>query len=358
MTTASIREVAQRAGVSVGTVSNVLNRPDMVTAGTRQRVVDAINELGFVRNESARHLRAGRSRTIAYVVLDVANPFFTDVARGVENLADDNNAMVTLCNSGDDPDRERRHLQQLEEQRVLGILITPVETDSQHLEQIVARGTPVVLVDRGAGLNQCSVAVDDVMGGRLAGEHLVKQGHHRIAFVGGPPTIRQVADRHAGLAAAIAELAPSAPGVSAIHRSALTVDEGRVAAETLLGMPPQDRPTAAFCANDLLALGLLQELTRRGVRVPDDVALIGYDDISFAAAATVPLSSVRQPREQVGRTAVELLIDEVENKNQHTHRQIVFQPELVVRESSTKRCSQTGSSLDVSFAARSAASSC
>src|SRR5690606_37560363 len=115
--------VAQRAGVSVGTVSNVLNRPDVVAPATRQRVMEAIRELGFVRNESARHLRAGRSRTVGLVVLDVANPYFTDVARGVEGLADEHDIMVVLCNSGENPDRELRHLVQLEEQRVLGVLI-------------------------------------------------------------------------------------------------------------------------------------------------------------------------------------------------------------------------------------------
>jgi LacI family transcriptional regulator len=334
MAAANIREVARRAGVSVGTVSNVLNRPGTVAQATRERVMAAIDELGFVRNEAARHLRAGRSRTVGFVVLDVSNPYFTDVARGVEGLADDHDAMVALCNSGEDPDREHRHVKQLEEQRVLGILITPVENENPYLDQVAARGTPVVLVDRGAGHNQCSVAVDDVLGGRLAGAHLLEQGHRRLGFVGGPLSIKQVADRNAGLHTAIAELDGTGADVVVISRPYLTVEEGRLAAEKLVGMAPDVRPTAVFCANDLLALGLLQELTRQGVHVPGDVAIVGYDDIGFAAAATVPLSSVRQPREQLGRAAVELLLDEVEDKGRHRHRQVVFQPELVVRESS------------------------
>lgn len=335
MSTRSIREVARHAGVSVGTVSNVLNRPDVVAPATRQRVLDAISELGFVRNEAARHLRAGRSRTVGLVVLDVANPYFTDVARGAEELADDHDTMVVLCNSDSDPDREQRHLAQLEEQRVLGILIAPVETENPHLEELAGRGTPIVLTDRGAGQQQCSVAVDDVLGGQLAGLHLIEQGHRRIAFIGGPPSIQQVADRHRGLVTATGnDRGDAGARLTVISGPSLSVADGRHAGEQLSALPPGERPTAAFCANDLLAIGLLQEMTRQGIKVPDDMAIVGYDDIAFAAAAAVPLSSVRQPREQLGRAAMELLLDEVEHKGSHTHRQVVFQPDLVVRESS------------------------
>lgn len=334
MASSNIKEVARHAGVSVGTVSNVLNRPEIVAAATRERVLQAIEELGFVRNEAARHLRAGRSRAVGLVVLDVANPYFTDVARGVEELADSHDIMVVLCNSGEREDRERRHVAQLEEQRVLGILISPVETDNRYLEQLGERGTPVVLVDRGAGEHHCSVAVDDFMGGRLAGAHLVEQGHRHIVFVGGPSSIKQVADRRSGLHA---EASSSDTLITELTQPSLSVAEGRHAGETIAQLRPDARPTAAFCANDLLALGLLQEMTRRGVRVPDDLAIVGYDDIDFAAAAAVPLSSVRQPRERVGQTAMELLLDEVHNGTAHAHRQVVFQPDLVVRESSRHR---------------------
>ncbi|HEX6198082.1 MAG TPA: substrate-binding domain-containing protein [Jiangellaceae bacterium] len=335
MATANIKEVARHAGVSVGTVSNVLNRPDSVAPITRERVMTAIQQLGFVRNEAARHLRAGRSRTVGLVVLDVANPYFTDVARGVEELADTHDTMVVLCNSGENPERELRHLAQLEEQRVLGILITPVATDNPHLDRLVERGIPVVLVDRGATAQRCSVAVDDVLGGRLAGAHLAELGHRRLAFVGGPFSIKQVEDRYAGMQAAMAEVADA--HITAIERPSLSVAEGSRAGEQIAAMPDADRPTAVFCANDLLAIGLLQEMTRQGIKVPDDIAIVGYDDIGFAAAAAVPLSSVRQPREQLGRAAIELLLDEVENQgvgDGHTHRQVVFEPELIVRESS------------------------
>jgi LacI family transcriptional regulator len=336
MSVASIKEVARHAGVSIGTVSNVLNRPDLVSSTTRQRVLDAITQLGYVRNDSARQLRVGRSRTVALVVLDLANPFFTDVMRGVEAVADAHGVVVTVCNSDESAARERRHLDLLEEQRVQGVLITPVDDGrNSRLEQLIRRGTPVVLVDRGSGQrNRCSVAVDDLLGGRLAGAHLAELGHRRVAFVGGPFSIQQVSDRHDGVAAALAE-APGRRRLRVVSTPNLTVAGGRRAAAELAELPARSRPTAVFCANDLLALGVLQELTRRDVRVPDDVAIVGYDDIDFAAAAAVPLSSVRQPRRQLGETAAKLLLEEVADPVRHQHRHVVFEPELVVRRSTT-----------------------
>jgi LacI family transcriptional regulator len=332
--TTSIKEVAAQAGVSIGTVSNVLNRPDLVAEPTRRRVLAVIDSLGYVRNDSARQLRAGHSRQIALVGLDVAKPFFTDVVRGAETAAEEHGVTVVVCNSGEDAGRERRHLDLLEEQRIRGVLITPVDDSrGSRLEQLIQRGTPVVLVDRGSGWpSRCSVAVDDVLGGQLAGHHLVEQGHERIAFVGGPHTVGPVADRRAGIAAAVADRAE----LNSVATPDLTVASGKAAAAEIVGRPADARPTAVFCANDLLALGVLQEMTRRGLRVPQDMALIGYDDIEFAEAAAVPLSSIRQPREQLGRTAAQLLLEEIEDGERHRHRHVVFQPELVARQSTAK----------------------
>lgn len=186
----SIREVAARAGVSVGTASNVLNRPEIVALSTRERVHEAIKALGFVRNESARQLRAGRSRIIGLVVLDVANPFFTDVARGVEDEASMAGLAVILCNSDDQLPKETRYLELLEEHRVQGVLITPVAGADERLAQLQRRGTPVVLVDSTSPSGgQCSVAVDDVLGGDVAMTHLIDSGHERLAYIG-PPAAR------------------------------------------------------------------------------------------------------------------------------------------------------------------------
>jgi len=333
---AGVKEVAAEAGVSLGTVSNVLNRPHLVSAATRTRVEQAMASLGFVRNESARQLRAGSSRILAYVMLDARNPFFTDVAQGVEEAANEAGLSLFLCNSNENADREASYLDLLEQQRVHGVLITPVDPEGERLLQLLARGAPVVMVDRAAtGRTHCSVSVDDVLGGDLAATHLLDLGHERIAFVGGPASIGQVRDRLQGVQEAMARAGRPEDSVVQIATSALTVNEGRSAGERIAGLPPRRRPTAAFCANDLLALGLLQQCVSLGLRVPEDMAIVGYDDIEFAAAATVPLTSVQQPRRLLGRTAAELLLDESSNP-QHEHQQILFTPELVVR-ASTRR---------------------
>lgn len=332
---ASVKDVAAAAGVSLGTVSNVLNRPDRVSPATRARVQDAMRELGFVRNESARQLRAGTSRTLAYVMLDAGNPFFTDVAQGIEVAAEDVDLTVVLCNSANRADREAAHLTLLEQQRVQGVLVTPVDPHSATLDDLVRRGTPVVIVDRTRpDASLCSVSVDDELGGRIAVEHLLDLGHERIAFIGGPATLGQVRERLAGARRAWAEAGRPEDDLLVVTTAALDVREGREAGQRLAGLPSRRRPTAAFCANDLLALGLLQQAIGSGTRVPEQLAIVGYDDIEFAAAAAVPLTSVRQPRQELGRTAAALVLAEATDEA-HTHRQVLFTPELVARASTT-----------------------
>ncbi|WP_198417167.1 LacI family DNA-binding transcriptional regulator [Cryobacterium sinapicolor] len=328
-----VRDVAASAGVSVGTVSNVLNSPGKVSAGTVKRVQAAITKLGFVRNDAARQLRAGRSRSIGLVVLDVANPFFSDVARGAEERAAEQGLAVLLGNSDENIDRESAYLDLFEEQRVLGVLISPLGDVGGRLAGLRASGTPTVLVDRQTDdQNFSSVAVDDVAGGYLAVSHLTSTGRTRIAFVGGPHALRQVADRLAGARKAIAE--HTGATLESIDTDSLSVLQGRAVGEQLRARNPADRPDAVFAANDLLAIGVLQAFSMLGdVQVPRDVALIGYDDIAFASAAVVPLSSIRQPSALMGYTAVDLLLREAADGEAFEHEQIEFQPELVVRES-------------------------
>jgi len=330
---AGVKAVAAAAGVSLGTVSNVLNRPEVVSPVTRAKVEAAMASLGFVRNESARQLRAGSSRILAYLMLDAGNPFFTDVAKGVEDAARAAGLSVFLCNSNEDADREADYLDLLEQQRVQGVLITPIDQNSSRLRKLSARGTPVVVVDRAIDDNEhCSVAVNDILGGELAIAHLLELGHDRIAYVGGPNTIGQVVDRRDGARRALRKAGKPPENLIELTTGALTVAEGRGAGQRLAGLPAGRRPTAAFCANDLLALGLLQQCVSLGLRVPEDLAIVGYDDIEFAAAAAVPLTSVRQPRQLLGRTAAELLLDESSNPD-HEHQRVTFTPELVVRTS-------------------------
>ena len=331
----NVRDVAREAGVSVGTVSNVLNRPEIVSPATVERVLAVIERLGFVRNDAARQLRAGRSHTVGLIVLDTRNPFFTDLAHGAQNQALGEGYTVLLGGSDESSERESSLLDLFEEQRVAGVLISPVRTDLSRLWRLRESGTPVVLVDRGSSDRSfSSVSVDDVEGGRVATQHLIDIGRRRIAFIGGPLDIEQVAHRLEGAQAAESQCADA---VLTVHPTeALTVLEGRRVAEQLAALPPEQRPDAVFAANDLLAMGVIQALVMTSsLRVPEDVALVGYDDIDFASAAVVPITSVRQPSVEIGKTALDLLLREAAGAEQR--EQIVFQPELIARDSTIGR---------------------
>jgi LacI family transcriptional regulator len=329
----SVRDVATEAGVSVGTVSHALNHPERVSPENLSRVHAAIQHLGFVRNDAARQLRAGRSRSIGLVVLDAGNPFFAEVARGAELAAAAAGRSVLVGNSVEDPAREASYLDLFREQRVGGLLITPTTDDPTALLRLHESGTPVVLVDRDLEDSPfSSVSVNDVLGGELAAEHLLSRGRRRIAFVCGPRSLTQVRHRLEGARRAVDKV----PGATleVVERPALTVIEGRAAGDLLAGRDRVDRPDGVFCANDLMAVGLLQALVMSGrVHVPDEIALVGYDDIDFATATVVPLTSVRQPARLIGSTAVDLLLQQIGEPG--APRQAVrFEPELVVRASS------------------------
>jgi LacI family transcriptional regulator len=330
---ANLRDVARQAGVSVGTVSNVLNRPDVVSPKTLERVQKTIAELGFVPNGFARQLRSGYSRTIGLVVPDVANPFFTEVARGVEDAASKRDYAVFLCNSDESLEKENKYLSVLIQQQVRGVLITPSDSKSHQYENLRERGISVALLDTETkNASQCSVSVDDVRGGEIAIEHLASLGHKEIAWVTGPETIPQVADRTAGVmrAAKIAKVE-----ISIIRVALMNSAQGTDAVKKILAL--KKMPSAIFCGNDLLAFGVMRGLLDAGKKIPEDVSLLGYDDIAFGNSAAVPLSSISQPAYQLGVTAAELLISECEESEEHAHQQIKFQPQLVVRASTTKK---------------------
>jgi LacI family transcriptional regulator len=333
--TANIRDVAERAGVSVGTVSNVLNHREKVSPDAVRRVREAIEVLGYVRNDAARQLRVGRSSTVGLVVLDVRNPFFTDLARGAESEAARHGLSVILGNSAEDVEREAGYLDLFEEQRVRGILISPYREVGPQLRRLRERGTPTVLVDRRSEDERfSSVSVDDELGGWLAADHLIRTGRRRILFTGGPFDIRQIVDRRAGAQRAV----DSAAGVSfeTVPTPAASVADGRATGEEIAARAPEDRPDAVFAANDLLAIGVLQGLAGHGIRVPEEIAIIGFDDIDFASAAVVPLSSVRQPSRLMGETALRILLSEIDDPDS-VAQQVVFEPELVVRASTAPR---------------------
>jgi LacI family transcriptional regulator, galactose operon repressor len=302
----TISDVAEQAGVSVGTVSNVVNRPERVAEATRERVQAAIVALGWVPNGSAATLRAGKATLVGLIVPDIRNPFFTEVARGAEDMAAANGEAIVVCNTDWLLTSERRALEALARQRVRGVIINPAGEDERYLEWLGHRGIARVLLDhrRSAGLVS-SVVVDDVLGGRLAGEHLVELGHRRVALVNGPTSIPQCEDRRVGFVAALAKggLNPERDLVS-IEAEAMDAPSGLAAVDEIFA---RGRPTAVFCANDLLAIGVIHGLRERNLRAPDDVAVVGYDDVELAAMTDPPLTTVHQPTYELGATAYELL---------------------------------------------------
>ena len=328
----TILDVAERAGVSVGTVSNALNRPEIVADKTLASIEAAMDELGFVRNAAARQLTGAKSPAIGLIVLDIDNPFFTEVYRGVETAANEAGYLVMVCGFAGDPTHERRQLRLLEEQRVAGILATRVgKGNSRVYSQMRKRGTPVVMLDRHiASREQCSVSVDDVVGGRLAGTHLCELGHKRLALVNGPRDWSQCADRRQGFLESLEQTGAKLTRGADLEVEKMTIEAGEEMARKILSA--RSRPTAIFCTNDLLALGVEHALIAAGFKVPEDFAIVGYDDVAFATMAFVPITSVRQPAYELGHRAALQLLSEAGDEG-HRHEQVVFEPELVVRAS-------------------------
>lgn len=327
----SIQDVARLAGVSLGTVSNVLNNPDMVRPLTAEKVQRAIEQLGFVRNDAARQLKAGKSLTLGMVVYDTGNPFFAEITRAAENAAAERHYNVLLGNSDHKLERERNYLQLFDQQRVAGVLVSPTSDIYEQVEELRAHGTQTVVLDRKADAARCcSVSVDDFAGGRIAVEHLLAIGRRRIGFVGNL-AMQQVADRLSGAMAAIKDFGPEAQLIM-LESDDMSVISGRQVGDKIREAAATDRPDAIFASNDLLALGLVQAFVLNGnISVPKDIAIIGYDDIAWAEAAVVPLTSIRQPSRLIGETAIDLVLDEINGGAEHKHQQVTFQPKLVVR---------------------------
>jgi len=328
----AIKDVARLAGVAVGTVSNVLNDRPTVRPETRERVLAVIAQLSYVPNATARQLRKGEPTTVGAVVLDLANPFFTEMARGIEDRLSEGGYTLMLASSDEDPERERRYLDLLLRQGVRGLLVTPSGTDTSHLREIRDRGTDVVLLDF-VSLELDSVGVDDVAGGAIAATHLLDGGRTRLALLNGPRTVRQCEERYAGVERAILarelDLESTLTEIT-MDAAPLTVDIAEAATHALFDQPGPP-PDGIVCINDIVALGALQALRARGLSVPGDVAVVGYDDVMFAPMLATPLTSVRQPARQLGWTAADILLSGGERTQS---RHVEFTPELVVRASS------------------------
>lgn len=325
---AGVKTVAERAGVSVGTVSNVLNRPESVAEETRQRVEAAMAELNFVRNASARQLRAGESTVVGAIVLDLRNPFYTALARGIEDRLLADGLMLMMASSDEDPDRERRWLRLFAEQGIRGLLVTPSKDTAEHLAAVSSLGIPAVLLDSHSS-SFASVGADSVSGARQAVRHLLEQGHRRIAHLSGPEQLEQSRERLQGAREAVVEAGLDPEAVLIVrHLPTMSADDGQRGFIEVMASE-QDAPTAFFCINDIVALGVMRELRLRRMEIPRDMAVVGYDDVTFASELMTPLTSVRQPMHQIGWTAADILLT-----GAAPDRHELFRPELIVRESS------------------------
>ncbi|MCL7454431.1 MAG: LacI family transcriptional regulator [Anaerolineae bacterium] len=323
-------DVAREAGVSAMTVSRVINGKGYVSDETRRRVLRVIERLGYRPSGIARGLATRRTGTIGLVVPDVANPFFADVARGVEESAYAEGYNVFLCNTDEDPQRELAALGSLEERQVDGLILCSSRLTEDELHKVVARHTSFVLVNRRlVGARTHSVLLDDEAAGRLATQHLLRIGRRAVGLVAGPETSHSGQLRAKGYRAALAaDGLPYYP--EWVRPCAPTASGGRQATLELLSNHPE--LTGLVCYNDLVAVGALQAAKDRGCQVPADLAIVGHDDIPLAALVTPALTTCRMPRYELGTRAVGLLLEQLDSSAEPS-AEIVLSPELVVRAS-------------------------
>jgi LacI family transcriptional regulator len=335
----TIEDVARAAGVSRQTVSRAINDLGEISQQTRVRVLRIAEEMSYRPSSIARGLATRRTRTLGLVIPDVANPFFADVARGAEHMACAQGYSVFLCNTEESPKRELAVLRSLEEKCVDGVVLCSSRLDDSALHTAVARHSAVVLVNRhlepADEKNEGGVVMlDDVAGGRMATQHLLDSGHRAVGFLAGPLASRSGRWRAEGYHAALA-------AANLICNPAWTtpcpadVDGGHQAARDLLDAHPE--LTALFCYNDLVAVGALRACAELGRRVPDDLAVVGFDDILLAALVTPPLTTCRVPRYDLGAQAMRLLLHQIGDCPGEVDRnpcaEIVLRPELIVRAS-------------------------
>lgn len=327
-----LEDVARRAGVSVSTVSRVLNEPGMVNEQTRARVQAVVDEMGYYPSRVARRLRveSGRSNLIGLVIPDIQNPFFADIARGVEDVAQQQGYMVFLGNSDEDAGKEKRYLNVMRAESVDGIIVPPVSESDGAVLDLARSGLPIVCVDRRLlKASVDTVIVDNARGVHEAMEHLIRLGHRRIGFIEGLPHLSTSRERLQGYRQAL-ESHGIEPDGSLVRQGNSRQESGRQLAGELLEL--DDRPSALLVGNNLMTLGALEAIHARGLQIPEDVAIIGYDDMPWAQALDPPLTAVRQPGDEVGRRAMELLLQRVREPRRSVST-VIMQPELVVRRS-------------------------
>ena len=333
--TATIYDVAKAAGVSAATVSRAMNGSSRVADPTLRRIRDAVRKLGYQPNAIARSLVTKSTQTIGLLLPDMANPFFPELIKGVQSLADERSYMLLLAETGGDPKTEQRYLDVLRGKAIDGVLVVGLAMRRRQLVKFVATGIPIVSLDREVDLPHIAmVQLDNRAGGRRATQHLLSLGHCAIAHIGGPSQLKVSEDRREGYRDALH--AGRSSGASTFEVEAdFTEEGGRRACLGLLDGGVAF--SAIFAANDVMAIGAMAALRERGVPVPAKVSVVGFDDIHLARYASPALTTVRQPTYEMGRRATEVLIDAIQGRVRSIEeRVILLQGELVVRESTAQ----------------------
>lgn len=329
---ANIQEVARRAGVSIATVSRVLNGTARVNDDVKERVLVAIAELGYRPSRAARSLRANRSTIIGLLISDIQNIFFMDLIKGVEDIALRNGYGVLLCNSDENPQRERQYLEILYDERVAGLIIVPTREQLSGLERFRERNIPIVAADRRIrSKNIDAVLFDNVQGSREAVAHLITNGYQRIGAIIGPKTITTGYERLVGYRQALEE-AGIAHDPALEKFGSFKEESGRQATNELLALNP--RIDALFVGNNTMTIGALDALHHHGLRVPDDIALIGYDAMPWTALSSISLTMVTQPIYELGVKAALQLFQRLQDPSEQSRQEIILTPTLRVLGSS------------------------
>ena len=330
-------DVAKRAGVSTGTVSNVLNRPEIVSEEKRARVLEAIEALGFSRNKLASALVHGRSSTIGLVTIDLSNSLFVDIARGAQREARRHGLYLQLAFADDEPALLDAHMSALNDERIAGLLVAPMADHSDGIERSRRLGCPVVELNHEGAVPACRVLIDNEMAGYIAARHLIDLGRVHIALVIARPDYQPVSMRRAGVHRAIAETG-GAVTLAELSSEGLRPHHGARVGRDLAALPAAQRPDAVLAVTDVLAMAIVNQLAATGIRIPDDVAVMGCDHNSAAWGGVVPLSSVEMRGEEMGSAGVGLLLTELtQSADAHSHTTVLLEPRLSIRESTIGR---------------------
>ncbi len=327
----TIKDVARESGVNISTVSRSLSGSYGVNKATRERVLAVATRLNYRPNRVARGLATGRSNTVGLIVSDIRNPYFSEVARGAEDAAWEAGCDVVLCNSDLDPAKQMRYVSSLLEKRVDGMLVNSIaDLNKRQQEQLATSGVPIVLLNRPSGVKAfSSTSVKNYEGGVMVGNYLLELGHRRTAFLSGPKRHTSFNERGRGFLRAMAE-SGKAEEPLVLHDDQSFAGGYQMAKQILT----QDRKiTAVFAANDVIAYGLIRAAMEAGLRIPEDLSVVGFDDLEMSSILHPPLTTVKQPKYEIGRMAMEMLLERTKTRTKTPPEHRVLSVQLIVRQS-------------------------